>query len=272
MRIWEQGLVATYSLPGYKELILEHYAQYQRPGTEIVIHGVRDDAGETAARIAGRAVNYAYLHRFHDTQIIENVRRAEREGFDAVIIGVLQDPGLQVARSVVDIPVIGYGEVSMLTACMHGSRFAFVGINPDMDPLIRNMIRDQGLESRAAPTAYMECGYPDLHDAVNGKPQRFLAAFRTAAQKAMREHGVDVLLPGQTIIAELLWREGLRELDGALVLDPRLPLLRMAEMLVDMRRAGFGVSRRGFFWNKPPADLEQGVRDFYATPERFDNK
>jgi Asp/Glu/hydantoin racemase len=177
-----------------------------------------------------------------------------------------------VARSVVDIPVIGYGEVSMLTACMHGSRFAFVGINPDMDPLIRNMIRDQGLESRAAPTAYMECGYPDLHDAVNGKPQRFLAAFRTAAQKAMREHGVDVLLPGQTIIAELLWREGLRELDGALVLDPRLPLLRMAEMLVDMRRAGFGVSRRGFFWNKPPADLEQGVRDFYATPERFDNK
>ncbi len=269
MRIWEQGLVATYSLPGYKELILEHYAQFQRPGTEIVIHGVRDDAGETATRIAGRAVNYAYLHRFHDTQIIENVRRAEREGFDAVIIGVLQDPGLQVARSVVDIPVIGYGEVSMLTACMHGSRFAFVGINPNMDPLIRNMIRDQGLESRAAPTAYMDCGYPDLSDAVNGKPQRFLAAFRAAAQKVMREHDADVLLPGQTIIAEVLWREGIREIDGALVLDPRLPLLRMAEMLVDMRRAGFGASRRGFFWKKPPADLERGVRDFYATPEQF---
>ena len=270
MRIWEQGLVATYSLPGYKELVLEHYATFQRPDTEIVIHGVRDDVGETAARIAGRAVNYAYLHRFHDTQIIENVRRAEREGFDAVIIGVLQDPGLQVARSVVDIPVIGYGEISMLTACLHGSRFAFVGINPDMDPLIRNMIRDQGLESRAAPTAYMDCGYPDLSDAVNGKPERFLTAFRAASQKVMREQGVDVLLPGQTIIAEVLWREGIREIDGAVVLDPRLPLLRMAEMLVDMRRAGQGVSRRGFFWKKPPADLEEGVRAFYATPERFD--
>ena len=114
MRIWEQGLVATYSLPGYKEFILEHYAAYQRPGTEIEIHGVRDEASATSARIAGRAVNYAYLHRFHDTQIIENVRRAEREGFDAVIIGVLQDPGLAEARTVVDIPVIGYGEVSML--------------------------------------------------------------------------------------------------------------------------------------------------------------
>jgi Asp/Glu/hydantoin racemase len=265
MRIWEQGLVATYSLPGYKEFILEHYAAYQRPGTEIAIHGVRDEASPSAAKIAGRAVNYAYLHRFHDTQIIENVRRAEREGFDAVILGLLQDSGLKEARSIVDIPVIGYGEVSMLTACMHGSRFSFVAINPDMDPLVRAMIRDQGLESRAAPTAYMECGYQDLGDAVAGKPERFLTAFKAAARKAMREHGVDVLLPGQTIIAELLWREGLREIDGALVLDPRLPLLRMAEMLVDMRRAGFGVSRRGFYWAKPPGDLEQAVRAFYAS-------
>ena len=267
MRIWEQGLVATYSLPGYKEFILEHYAAFQRPGTEIVIHGVRDDASANAAKIAGRAVNYAYLHRFHDTAIIENVRRAEREGFDAVIIGVLQDSGLREARSVVDIPVIGYGEVSMLTAVMHGSRFAFIGINPDMDPLIRKLIFDQGLESRAAPTAYMNCGYPDLSDAVNGKPERFLAAFKEAAQKAIREQGVDVLLPGQTIIAELVWRHGLRHFEGALILDPRLPLLRMAEMLIDMRRAGFGTSRRGFYWAKPPADLEAGVRNFYGMDE-----
>ncbi len=266
MRIWEQGLVATYSLPGYKEFILEHYAAYQRADTEITVHGVRDDVSAAAAKIAGRAVNYAYLHRFHDAQIIENVRRAELEGFDAVIIGVLQDSGLKEARSVVDIPVVGYGEVSMLTACMLGSRFTFVAINPDMDPLVRAMIRDQGMDARAAPTAYMECGYADLGEAVAGRPERFLAAFAAAARKAMHEHGVDVLLPGQTIIAELLWRAGIREIDGAVVLDPRLPLLRMAEMRVDMRRAGLGTSRRGFYWAKPPAELETAVRAFYASP------
>jgi hypothetical protein len=65
----------------------------------------------------------------------------------------------------------------------------------------------------------------------------------------------------------LLWRAGIREVDGALVLDPRLPLLRMTEMLVDMRRAGFDVSRRGFYWAKPPEDLERAVRAFYARPE-----
>jgi allantoin racemase len=264
MRIWEQGLVATYSLPGYKELILEHYAAFKRPDTVIEVHGVRDVANEASARIAGKAVQFAYLQRFHDTAVIENVRRAEREGFDAVIIGAMQDPGLAVARTVVDIPVLGYGEVSLLVGCMHGSRSGFIAINPDMGPCLDQMIRDYGMQSRTAPIEYMECGYQDLHDAVNGRPQRFLAAFKAAAQRTMKQHGVDVILPGQTIITELLWREGIKELDRALVLDPRLPLLRMAEMLVDMRKAGFGISRRGFNWAKPPADVEKALRDFYS--------
>jgi Asp/Glu/hydantoin racemase len=264
MRIWEQGLVATYSLPGYKELILDHYAAYLRPDTEIVIHGVRDDTGPVAAAIAGKAVNYVYLHRFHDAAIVENVRRAEREGFDAVIIGVLQDPGLQEAKSAVDIPVVGYGEVSMLTACYLGDRFAFVGINPGMDPLVRTMIQRARLEDRAAPTAYMECGYDDLAAAVNGKPERFLEAFNAAAENAVRDNDVDVILPGQTIIAELLWKLGIQRVGDATVLDPRLPLLRTAEMLVDMRKAGMGVARRGFYWAKPPEDLTRAVQEYYG--------
>ncbi len=149
MRVWEQGLVATYSMPGYKALIEEHYRAYQRPDTVIEIHGVKDEAGDTAAKIAGRVVNYAYLHRMHDTQILKNVLRAEQEGFDVVLLGVLQDPGLKEARSIVDIPVLGYGEVSMLTACTLGERFSFLCINPQMDQLVQQTIRERGMAARA---------------------------------------------------------------------------------------------------------------------------
>lgn len=264
MRIWEQGLVATYSIPGYKEMILAHYAAFQRPGTEIVIHGVRDDTSKEATRIAGKAVNFAYLHRFHDNQILANVLRAEREGFDAVILGVLQDPALREAKSIVDIPVVGYGEASMLAALMLGSRFTFVCINPDMDPLVRERIREKGRDGAAAPTAYMACGYDDLYAAVQGRPERFLAAFHDVARQAIKFHGVDVLLPGQTIIAELLWKAGVTSIEGASVVDPRLALLRLVEMQVDFRRAGIGVARRGFYGAKPPKDLLDAVRGFYG--------
>ena len=264
MRIWEQGLVATYSLPGYKELILEHYAAFARPGMEIEVHGVRDDTSDIAARIAGRAVNYAYLHRFHDNQILANVLRAEREGFDAVILGVLQDPAIREAKSIVDIPVVGYAEASMVTACMLGSRFTFVCINPQMDPLVRERIAQAGFESHAAPTAYMACGYEELEAAVSGRPEKFLRAFHEAAHDAIQRQDVDVLLPGQTIIAELLWKAGVKQVEQATVLDPRLALLRLVELHVELRAAGIGVARRGFYGAKPPRDLMDAVRTFYG--------
>src|ERR1044072_4929169 len=194
MRLWGQGLVATYTLPGYKELIHEHYDAFRRPDTVIDIHGVKDHANAASARVAGRAVNYAYLHRMHDNQTLKNVLRAEREGYDGVMIGVLQDPALREARSIVDIPVVGYGEVSMLTACMLGERFSFLCINPQMGPLVQQMIHERGLEARAASTTYLDCGYDDLQTAVQGKPQRFLDALEAGGREAGDGHRADALV------------------------------------------------------------------------------
>jgi Asp/Glu/hydantoin racemase len=264
MRLWEQGLVATYTLPGYKELIREHYDAFRRPDTTIDIHGVKDAASDASAKVAGRAVNYAYLHRMHDNQILKNVLQAEKDGYDGVMIGVLQDPALREARGIVDIPVIGYGEVSMLTACLLGERFSFLCINPQMDTLVQQMIQERGLAARSAKTTYLDCGYDDLQAAVQGNPQRFLGAFEAGARQAIK-HGADVLLPGQTIMAELLWKAGVTRLDDAVVLDPRLPMLRTMEMLVDLRKAGVSVARRGFYGTRPPAELMAAMAEFYRS-------
>jgi len=248
-------------------MILDHYRAFQSPATEIVVHGIRDNASETAQRVAGQAVRYIAFHHRYALQIAAHARRAETEGFDAFIVGVLQDTGLREARSLVDIPVLGYGEVSMHTACLFGERFSFIAINPEMEELLRSQIRDAGLQTRSAPTTYMGCDYRDLRDAVQGKTENFLHSFYEAARQAIHQAGIDVLLPGQTIIAELLWREGIKEVNGAVVLDPRLALLKNAEMLVDYRRAGSGISRRGFYWAKPPAELVTDVETYLADTE-----
>lgn len=263
-RIWEQGLVATYSIPGYLDLVRDHYRAYQSADTEIVIHGVKDDAGEVARRVAGKAVKFVALHRRHDMQIAANARRAEAEGFDAFVIGVLQDPGLREARTLVNIPVVGYGEVSMYTACLVGERFSFLAINPEMEQLLQTQVREYGMNARSAGTTYMNCTYADLTEAVAGHPVKFLAAFEEAAHRAVTTAGVDVLLPGQAIITELLWRQGIKRFEDAVVLDPRLSLLKVVDMLIAMRAAGVGTSGRGFYWAKPPASLVADVETYYT--------
>ena len=47
-------------------------------------------------------------------EMIANAIQAEREGYDAFVVGHFQDAGLYEARSAVDIPVVALGEATML--------------------------------------------------------------------------------------------------------------------------------------------------------------
>ena len=50
----------------------------------------------------------------------------------------------------VDIPVLGLGETSMLTACMMGSRFCLVGVNPYFGGRFEENVARYGLRERLA--------------------------------------------------------------------------------------------------------------------------
>ena len=50
----------------------------------------------------------------------------------------------------VDIPVLGLGETSMLTACMMGSRFALIAVNPYFSARFSENVAKYGLKERLA--------------------------------------------------------------------------------------------------------------------------
>src|SRR5262245_39306997 len=76
-------------------------------------------------------------HLFHPltefrcaAQTIRNALDAEREGYDAFVIGHFQEPGLLEIRGAVDIPVIGLGEATLLAALSMGRQLGLVTIDP----------------------------------------------------------------------------------------------------------------------------------------------
>ncbi|MDO1484766.1 hydantoin racemase [Rhodococcus rhodochrous] len=89
-------------------------------------------------------------------QSIAGIVEAEREGFDAVLVGHFQDAGLFEARTAVDIPVVGHGEASMHQACMLGGRVGIVSIDPVYLPWHHEQIRRYGLESRVVDVRCMQ--------------------------------------------------------------------------------------------------------------------
>ncbi len=260
LRIWYQGFLDLETVPPYRDSLARHAAAILRPGTEVAIHGMPPGSftGTSPAEVA----RHAYTAALHTEQLITNARRAEAGGYDAVAVGIVQNPGLREMRTLVDIPVVGYGESAMHLACLLGRRFSVLAFNPALLELLEEQIALYGLRARAAPTVLVETEYEIVARGFE-EPEPLVAAFERAAQRAL-ESGADVLIPGQMVLAEILWQQGVRRTGGAPVVDALAAALKSAELLAELRRdSGVWHSRRGFWGARPPESLVESARERY---------
>lgn len=79
--------------------------------------------------------------------LIEEVKKGQEEGFDAVIIACFDDTGLAELRAQSDIPIIGIGEAAFHAAMMLGTKFSVVTTLAISIPVIKKNLVDYGLDS-----------------------------------------------------------------------------------------------------------------------------
>jgi len=116
IRIWYQSYVDYENGKTYWDRLRKHLDDIAEPGTTVDIKGITPHDSYAHAIVEFRCAR----------EVICNAVRAEREGYDAFVIGHFQDAGLYEARSVVDIPVLALGESSMLHGCQLGQRSGII--------------------------------------------------------------------------------------------------------------------------------------------------
>jgi len=94
---------------------------------------------------------YPYAKLTLQLDAIEFGMRAEREGFDAYIIGSFSEPFLQETRSVLDIPVVSLAEASLLTACSLSEQFALISLSSAYARRLRGVVRSRRDTGRTVP-------------------------------------------------------------------------------------------------------------------------
>jgi Asp/Glu/hydantoin racemase len=254
MRIWHQSFSDLDRVPLYRRTLQAHAAQVSDPGVEVTVHGLRP--GTYGAHLAPiDAIRYRYIEFLNEAQICEAVMAAERAGYDAFALGCFFDPALRAARSLVDIPVVGLSETCMLLACSLGKSFGMVALNRDQQRLHEELAHHYGLAQRMVGALGME---PPIDEYMLEADEATTAPMAEGFVRACRrllDLGAEVIIPGDGFLAEFVWRRGIREVDGAPVLDSLGALFRHAAFMVGAReKLGLGVSRRGIY-AKPPADL-----------------
>lgn len=238
----------------YFPFLRDYVRSIAGPDTEVVLRGTR----------VGRIDSYRFFETLDTVSILDSALDGERTGFDAVAIGNILDPGLREARSMVDIPVVGLGETSMLTACMMGSRFGLIGVNPFFGGRFEENVAKYGLRERLAALEFMALTPHELDACFSDDAarQRAVAAFHDAARAAL-DAGAEVIIPAGGRLVAFLNANKIREVDGAPVLDGTVALITAAESAVRMRAAaGSFVSRRRLYAKAPAATIRDVAAEY----------
>ena len=162
MKIWHQSLTSINRVPQYRDAIMNHVSRVARPDVEVVLHGMQEETYPT--HYPGHFITHSYLQNLHREQFVRAALMAEAAGYDAMFIGTIPDVGLLEARTLVDIPVVGYGQASFHMASMLGDCIGVVNfLTPLADELRQNAARyglggklDQSFRWRLALTMCLQ--------------------------------------------------------------------------------------------------------------------
>jgi Asp/Glu/hydantoin racemase len=245
--------------PGYARLLKEHAQRVCAADTEVDLHGAMP--GTHSSDLAPiQAAGLAWLAELNALQIVENVIRAEREGYDAVAMSCFGDPQLDACRGLVDIPVVSAFENSLLVASTCARAF---GLLVPTESAIRNnrkRVRHYGFEHRVAAIA--ACDPPlteyEMERAFEGGP---IVDQLVAGIRGLIRQGADIIIPAEGVLNALLVRNGIASVDGAPVFDSFGALVANAEMLVRLQRStGLRNARRGSYSRPDAAQVARSRR------------
>lgn len=253
IKIWYQSYVDAANGGAYWDQLKKHLARLVDPGTEVDIRGISPFDSYPHPIVEWRCAR----------EMICNAVTAEREGYDAFIVGHFQDAGLYEARSVVDIPVLGLGETSMLYACKLAQRLGLITFKPRYTTWFHHQVGRYGLKERVMGVYPVPVEGALYNAALTSEEQKQkLYRYFEEQTRPLVAQGVDALIP--TGGGPMMLMSGLKQVDGAPVIDGTAIALKMAETAVKLRRlTGLGTSRVGEFFKAPP----EVIAEFMTHPK-----
>ncbi|MDP2737242.1 MAG: aspartate/glutamate racemase family protein [Pseudorhodobacter sp.] len=236
------NFINPFGTTAYDDLIHETLSYYASEGTELVVTHL--DACPTD-------MDYFYPKHFVELALLDAIKAAEDEGYDAVISGCCYDPGVLVARELVDIPVIGPFEASLNLLSYYGRTAVIVTDHVKAGSQMKDNVKLYGASDRIL-------GLDVINWYVRDMVNDTAAVARDVVEVTTRSiaaTGAEAVILNCTIIAAS-YQKYLME-GGAPtpfpILNPNLMALTMAECMGRLRRKGAAqISRLGYY--AQPAD------------------
>jgi len=219
--------------PNTSQSMTDHLRQelerIKRPETELTV---------VCAERGPETIESAYDEAYAIPPTLDLVKKANREGYDAVILACFSDPGLEAAKEISEIPVIGIEEATLHIAAMLGARFSVLTPRKERIPSKEAHVHMRGLDYFLASVRSLDLSVAE----TDAHPEKTKKRILEVAQKAADEDGAEVIVLGCAGMAG--YAPEIEEKLLVKVLDPTAVALKIAEAM-----AGLGLvhSKRGLF-------------------------
>ena len=169
---------------------------------------------------------------------------------DAIIINCFGDPGVDTAREITGVPIIGPGTSSMALAQLLGHNFSVVTVLSRLGPIIEERAAKLGTTKLVSVRA-VDIPVLELEDRAKAAEK-----LTKESVKAIEDDGAHVIVLGCTGmagLAEQVKHELANQGYNVPVLDPAIVSLKIAEILVDMK-----ISQSRLTYPPPPEKERTG--------------
>ncbi len=228
--------------PNTSESVTEHIRRelekIKRPDTELTV--VNPGRGPVS-------IESAFDEALVGPPTLELVREANAGGYDAIVLACFSDPGLDAAKEISDIPVIGIEEATMHVATMLGHKFSITTAFRNRVATRELHVRLRGVESAYASTLVLNMSVLDM----DAHPDKAKARILELGREAVERDGAEVIILGCAGLAG--YADDIERELGAVVLDPTSVAFKVAEAIADL---GLRHSKIGRFARPPVKEIK----------------
>jgi allantoin racemase len=176
--------------------------------------------------------------------ILEQVVRANKEGYDVIVLDCACDPILDAAREISKIPVVAPRNAALHLALTLGTKFGIITVQgSSLQRCMESGVRKEGLESFSAGVRYLSIPVLDIAKHPEAAQEELLKI----SKKMIEEDGANVIVLGCTALSHEVDLKPIMSQLGVPIIDPWVIAVKTAFMLVEA-----GLSHSKVAYPSPP--------------------
>jgi allantoin racemase len=216
----------------YTALISANLEKVKADRTEIVHRYVSHTRRATDTAIA-------YPTLLNKVDIVAQIVNLANEGVDGVFVACSGDPGVDEARTLVDIPVVGPMEATLGLVCGYGRRFGIVTVaDSTWSAYMKNMVDAYGIAGRFVGLRTLDTPTAVVFTKGFEEPDMVGKEIAAKALELVVDSGAESITMGSAGLSTFASACGVFQVEphGVPVFDTMCVGLKMAELRVDLQQ------------------------------------